>query len=101
MKLKKGDSVIVLAGKDKGKKGTITQVLRDENKVVVDGVNVMIKNRKTRQKDTDKQIKFSAPIHASNVMIVDSKTNKPTRIGVKKVDGKNIRISKKSGAELK
>ncbi len=101
MKFKKGDTVVVLTGKDKGKKGTITQVLREENKVVVDGVNVMLKNRKTRQKDTDKQVKFSAPINASNVMIVDPKTNKPTRIGVKKVDGKNVRISKKSGAELK
>lgn len=101
MKFKKGDTVVVLTGKDKGKKGTITQVLREENKVVVDGVNAMLKNRKTRQKQTDKQIKFNAPIHASNVMIVDPKTNKPTRIGVKKVEGKNIRISKKSGSELK
>lgn len=101
MKLKKGDTVIVLAGKDKGKKGTITQILRDENKIVVDGVNKMIKNRKTTQKDADRRIEFSAPIHASNVMIVDPKTNKPSRIGAKKVEGKNIRISKKSGTELK
>lgn len=101
MKFKKGDTVVVLAGKDKGKKGAITQVLREENKVVVDGVNAMLKNRKTQKKQTDKQIKFNAPIHASNVMIVDPKTNKATRIGVKKVDGKNIRISKKSGSELK
>ncbi len=101
MKFKKGDSVIVVAGKDKGKKGTIVSVLREENRVVVDGLNVMVKNRKTTQKDADKKIKFSAPIHASNVMIVDPKTNKPSRIGAKKVEGKNIRISKKSGAELK
>lgn len=101
MKFKKGDTVVVMTGKDKGKKGTITQILRDDNKVVVDGVNKMIKNRKTTHKDADRRIEFSAPIHASNVMIIDPKGNKPTRIGAKKVDGKNIRISKKSGAELK
>jgi len=101
MKFKKGDTVIVLAGKDKGKKGAITQVLREENKVIVDGVNAMIKNRKTTQKDADRRITFFAPINASNVAIVDPKTNKASRIGVKKVDGKNVRISKKSGAELK
>lgn len=101
MKFKKGDSVIVITGKDKGKTGKILEVLRAENKVIVDGVNVMLKNRKAKAKDTDKQIKFSAPLNASNVMIIDPKGNKPSRIGVKKVDGKNVRISKKSGAELK
>lgn len=101
MKFKKGDTVLIMAGKDKGKKGTITQVLRDDNKVVVGGVNKMTKNRKTTHKDADRQIEFSAPIHASNVMIIDPKTNKPSRIGTKKVDGKNIRISKKSGSEIK
>ncbi len=101
MKFKKGDTVIVRTGKDKGKTGKITQVLREDNKVVVDGVNAMTKNRKSQHKDADKQIKFFAPINASNVMILDPKTSKPTRIGTKKVDGKNIRISKKSGTELK
>lgn len=101
MRLKVGDTVVVTTGKDKGKTGKITQVLREENRVVVDGVNRMKKNRKVRQKDADGQIEFSAPINASNVMIVDPKTKKGTRIQIKKVDGKNVRIAQKSGTEIK
>ncbi len=101
MKFKKGDNVIVITGKDKGKKGTISQIVRAENKVVVEGVNRVTKNRKVRQKDADGQFQFDAPINASNVMLVDPKKDVRTRIGTKKVDGKNVRISKKSGTELK
>lgn len=101
MKLKKGDTVIVIAGKNKGKKGAITQVLREENRVVVEGVNRMKRNRKSSKKGADTQVEFDAPINASNVMLADPKTGKPTRIGSKKVDGKNARIAKKSGTEIK
>ena len=101
MRLKQGDTVVVTAGKDKGKTGKVTQVLREENRVVVEGVNRMKKNRKVRQQDADGQIEFDAPIHASNVMIVDPKTKKGTRIQIKQVDGKNVRVTQKSGAELK
>jgi large subunit ribosomal protein L24 len=101
MRLKVGDNVIVVAGKDKGKKGVITKVMREENRVVVDGVNVMKKHRKARQEGAENIIEFSAPVHASNVMFFDAKAKKPTRIGVKKVDGKNVRITKKSETQLK
>jgi large subunit ribosomal protein L24 len=101
MRLKQGDTVVVTAGKDKGKTGKVTQVLREENRVVVEGVNRMKKNRKVRQQDADGQIEFDAPINASNVMIVDPKTKKGTRIQIKQVDGKNVRVTQKSGAELK
>jgi len=101
MRLKKGDNVIVIAGKNKGKTGKVTLVLREVNRVVVEGVNKLKKNLKTQKKGADTQIEFDAPFHASNVMLIDPKTNKRTRVGVKKVDGKNIRITKKSGTELK
>lgn len=101
MRLKQGDNVIVIAGKDKGKTGKITKILKEVNRVVVEGVNRMKKNRKVRQQDADGQIEFDAPINISNVMLVDPKTKKPTRIQIKKVDGKNVRVSQKSGTELK
>ena len=101
MKLKTGDKVVVIAGKDKGKEGTITKTLRAENKVVVEGVNVAKKHVKGNGQQAGSINEVEAPIHASNVMIVDPKTNKPTRIGHKiDKDGKKIRISKKSNSSL-
>lgn len=101
MRLKQGDTVVVTAGKDKGKTGKITKILREENRVVVEGVNRMKKNRKVRQHDADGQIEFDAPINASNVMVVDPKTKKGSRIQIKQVDGKNVRVTQKSGTEIK
>jgi large subunit ribosomal protein L24 len=102
MKLKKGDNVIVIAGKSKGQTGKIAVVHTATNRVIVDGVNKTKRHVKPRSK-TEKgtTIEKEAAIHASNVMLVDSKTNKPTRIGKKSVDGKNVRIAKKSGLEIK
>ena len=80
MKLKVGDKVLVIAGKDKGKNGTIMKTLRNDNKVIVDKINIIKKHVKPNGNDkTGGIIELEAPIHASNVMMVDSKTNKPTR----------------------
>ena len=102
MNFKVGDKVVVIAGKDKGKEGKIIKTLKNDNKVVVEGVNIVTKHVKpSAQNETGGIIKVEAPIHASNVMIIDPKTKKPTRIGhsVNK-DGKKIRIAKKSNSSL-
>lgn len=102
MKLKKGDKVIIIAGKDKGKKGGILEVLPRVNRVIVEGANISKVHQKSRTKSTAGQIVERAmPIHASNVMIVDPKKNERTRVGIKEIAGKNVRITKKSGSELK
>lgn len=100
MKLKKGDKVVVIAGSNKGKEGTITKVL--DEKVIIEGVNLRKKHLKPKNNNgTGEIIEQEAPIHASNVMIIDPKTKKPTKI--KKVigeKGKKIRISKKSNEKI-
>ena len=101
MHFKTGDKVVVISGKDKGKEGTITKVLRSENRVVVEGVNVVKKHVKGNGQQAGSITEMEAPIHASNVMILDPKTKKPTRIGhsINK-DGKKIRVTKKSNSSL-
>ncbi len=102
MKFKKGDNVIIIAGKNKGQKGSILKVLRDINKVVIDGANKVKKHIKPKNKDSKGSIiEIESPINASNVMIVDPKGGKPSRIGKKKIGDKMVRIAKKSGQELK
>ena len=81
MKLKVGDKVVVIAGSSKGKEGKITKVLRNENRVIVEGCNIVKKHNKGNAQQTGGILEVEAPIHASNVMIVDPKTKKPTRIG--------------------
>lgn len=101
MKLKKGDKVIVTTGKDKGKKGSITRVLRADNKVIVEGLNMMKKHKRARSgNEKGMMIDMAMPIHASNVMIVDPKTSKASRVGKKKVGEKMVRISRKSNQEI-
>lgn len=101
MKLVKGDKVIVIAGADKGKTGTIQKVIPEQNRVVVDNVNVRKKHQKPTQANPEGSIvEVYAPINASNVMLLDPKTNKPTRIGHKEVKGKKVRVAKKSGTVL-
>ncbi len=100
MKLKTGDKVVVIAGANKGKTGKITKVEND--KVIVEGVNVCKKHLKPKNNNgTGEIIEVERPIHKSNVMLLDSKTNKPTRV---KMDfdknGKKIRISKKSNEKI-
>lgn len=96
--VKKGDKVQVISGKDRGKQGVITQVIPAKERVVVEGVNIVKRHSKPSQANPQGGIiEKEAPIHVSNVMLVDPKTNKPTRIGHKIVDGKKVRVAKKSG----
>lgn len=101
MNFKTGDKVVVITGKDKGKEGTITKTLRAENKVIVEGINIVKKHVKPQGNQPGSIVEVEAPIHASNVMIIDPKTNKGTRIG-HEIDkkGKKIRVSKKSNSNL-
>ena len=101
MNLKTGDKVVVIAGKDKGKEGKITKILKADNKVVVEGINMAKKHIKPNGQTAGSIVEVELPIHASNVMILDPKTKKRTRIG-HTVDkkGKKIRVSKKSNESL-
>ena len=101
MNLVKGDTVIVIAGRDKDKTGVIQKVIPEQNRVVVENVNLRKKHRKPTQQNPDGGIvEIYAPIDASNVMLLDPKTKKPTRIGHKIVKGKKVRYAKKSGTTL-
>ena len=93
--------MIVITGKDKGKKGKILEVLPAVNRVVVEGANISKLHEKARTKGASGQIVEKAmPINASNVMVVDPKEGVRTRVGSKKIEGKNVRVTKKSGSEL-
>ena len=97
MNLVKGDKVIVIAGRDKGKTGVIQKVIPETNRVVVENVNVRKKHKKPTQASPEGSIvEVYAPIDASNVMLEDPKTKKPTRVGHKEVKGKKVRFAKKN-----
>jgi large subunit ribosomal protein L24 len=97
LKLKTGDHVMVITGKDAGKKGKITQVFPNEQRVVVEGVNSMTKNVRSRdKKEQGQRIQYFAPIHISNVMLMDPKLNKPTRVGSMMVGDKRVRKAVRS-----
>ena len=102
MKIRKGDRVVVLKGKDRGKEGTVMRVLPSEGKVIVDGVNVAKKHQKpTRSTMQGGIIDKDMPIDASNVAIVSPKDGKATRVGYKvDEEGKKVRICKRTGVEL-
>jgi large subunit ribosomal protein L24 len=95
-KLKKGDTVVVLTGKDKGKKGEISSVNPDANKAVVDGVNVAIRHTKQSQASQGGRIPKAMPIDLSNLAIVD-KNGKPTRVGFRMEGDKKVRYAKTTG----
>ena len=98
LKLKKGDKVIVLAGRDKGKRGEITKMLLAKNKAVVQGVNVVKKHEKPSQTSPGGIVTKELPINISNLAIEDPKDGKPTRIGYKFLeDGKKVRVARRSG----
>lgn len=103
MKIKKGDKVIVLAGKDKGKIGQVILSIPKKSKVVVEGVNIVKKHARNKF-NTDKKgeiIDKTMPISVSNVALIDSKTNKASRVGYKIEGDKKVRVTKKSGQEVK
>ena len=97
-KIKKGDTVVVLSGKDKGKTGEVTRSLPKDGKVVVSGVNVSTRHKKPSQANPQGGLERSeAPMHVSKVAIEDPKTGKPTRVRFEERDGKKVRVAAKSG----
>ena len=101
--IKKDDTVIVIAGADKGKTGKVLKVLVEKNRALVEGVNMVSKSTKpSAQNPQGGIVKQEAPIHISNLSLVDPKSGKATRVGIKVTeDGKKVRIAKKSGEEIK
>ena len=101
IKIKKGDEVIVLAGKDKGKKGKIVKILPKMNKAIVSDINKVKKHQKPGNNEPGGIVEKEMPIHISNLNYFDSKLNQGVRIGFKlNKDGKKIRVNKKTGAEI-
>jgi large subunit ribosomal protein L24 len=101
MKLKKGDKVVVIAGKERGNTGTIIRVLTERNMIVLDKMNLAKKHRRaTAQSRKGQIIEIAMPIHVSNVMLADPKDGKPTRIKISRKDGGRVRVAVKSGQEL-
>ena len=101
LKIKKGDNVMVIAGSNKGQGGEVKVVFPNENRAIVDGLNMVKKHIKSTQDNPGGIKDIEAPIHISNLMIVDPKSGKPSRVGRKEVDGKIVRYSKKSGEIIK
>jgi large subunit ribosomal protein L24 len=96
-KVKKGDEVIVLAGKDKGKKGKIIKMVTAESRVVVSGINIMKKHTKPSRTGAGGIVESEAPLHVSNVALIDAKSGKATRVGYKiNEDGTKVRVSRRS-----
>ena len=100
-KIKKGDKVVVITGRDKGKSGEVLKVLRDEDRVIVQGVHVVKRHTRPSAGQTGGIVEKEAPIHISNVAHLDPKSNKPTRVGYKTLeDGRKVRVAKRSGEVL-
>ena len=100
--IEKDDTVIVLTGADKGKKGKVLKVIVDDNRAIVEGINMVSKSTKPSAKNPQGGIiKQEAPIHISNLSLIDPKSGKPTRIAIKREGKKVTRIAKKSGEEIK
>lgn len=97
MQIKKNDTVVVIAGKDKGKTGTVLRVLPKKNKVVVEGVNVQTKHARATRASNSEIKHIEGPIDASNVMFYDKEAKAGTRVGYKEENGKKVRYSKKTG----
>ncbi|MDN3645033.1 50S ribosomal protein L24 [Pontixanthobacter aestiaquae] len=100
-KIKKGDSVVVLSGKDKGRTGTVQKVMPKDGKVIVEGINIAARHRKPSQENPQGGIdRFEAPMHLSKVAVADPKDGKPTRVRFEEKDGKKVRIAVKSGETI-
>lgn len=101
MKIKKGDKVVVIAGKDKGKEGTVLSVDPKKERVVVEGANMMIKHNKPGGMSFQGSIEETeSPLHVSNVMLIDPSTGKRTRVGYRFEEGKKVRYAKASGETI-
>ncbi|GBG95367.1 50S ribosomal protein L24 [Ligilactobacillus salitolerans] len=98
MFIKRNDKVKVIAGKDKGKEGEVLKAIPTKDRVIVKGVNIVKKHQKpTNDNPNGGIIEVEAPIHVSNVMLIDPSNNEATRVGFKVEDGKKVRVSKKTG----
>ncbi|HUE88948.1 MAG TPA: 50S ribosomal protein L24 [Vicinamibacterales bacterium] len=101
--VRKNDTVVVRTGKDRGKRGRVLRVLAEKNRVVVEGVNLIKRHTRPNPQKNIKGgiVEREAPIHASNVMLLDPDTNEPTRVGIKTLpDGRRVRIARKSGTTV-
>ena len=97
-KIKKGDKVVVTTGRDKGKSGEVARVLRAEDRVLVQGVNMVQRHTRPTQFNTGGIVEKEAPLHISNVAHIDPKTDKPTRVGFRvEEDGRKVRVARRSG----
>ena len=100
-KIKKGDSVVVLSGKDKGRTGTVQQVMPKDGKILVEGINVVTRHKKPTQQNPQGGIERNpAPMNISKVAVADPKDGKPTRVRFEEKDGKKVRVAVKSGETI-
>jgi len=101
LKIRKGDEVVVTTGRDKGKRGEVLRVLPKESRVLVQGVNVITRHKRPQQLDPGGLQKREAPIHISNVALIDPSDDQATRVGFKVLDdGRKVRVSKRSGEQI-
>ena len=101
LKIRKGDTVVVISGKEKGERGEVKQVLPGENRVVVEGINVRTRHARPTQNNQQGLYTFEGPLHVSNVMLVDPNSGEPTRVGYRFTDsGEKIRVAKASGKDI-
>jgi len=100
MKIHTDDKVVVITGKDKGKKAKVLRAMPKEQMLLVEGVNIVTRHMKRQGTTPGQKVSFEKPIHVSNVMLLDPKTDAPTRVGYKLENGKKLRIAKKSGTVL-
>ena len=101
LKIRRGDTVVVISGKEKGKRGEVERVLPREGRVVVGGVNVRTRHARPTQNNQQGLYTFAAPIHVSNVMLIDPSSGEPTRVGYRFTDtGEKIRVGRVSGEDI-
>ena len=97
-KIRTGDEVIVISGRNRGQTGKVRQVMAEEDRIVIEGVNIVIKHMRRGRARQAGRVEVEAPLHVSNVMLLDPETKQPTRVGIRKnADGKNERFSKQTG----
>jgi large subunit ribosomal protein L24 len=100
-RIRTGDEVIVISGRNRGQTGKVRQVIAEKDRIVIEGVNIVIKHMRRGRARQAGRVEVEAPLHVSNVMLLDPETKQPTRVGVRKNDdGKNERYSKKTGKSI-
>ncbi|MBM3597864.1 MAG: 50S ribosomal protein L24 [Alphaproteobacteria bacterium] len=99
-KVRKGDQVVVITGRDRGRSGEVLRVIREERRVLVQGINMVKRHTRPSGGNAGGIVDKEAPIHISNVALIDPKTKKPTRVGYKVTDGRKVRIARRSGEAI-